>query len=84
MPDLALNVTTGQVLDARELAATQNGIDDDWICPDSNCAVRMQKLGTGFLRRVFRVGATVFLSQLKPFFTQRGQRPQQHKPLRLT
>jgi len=41
MPDLALNVTTGQVLDARELAATQNGIDDDWICPDSNCAVRM-------------------------------------------
>lgn len=41
MPDLAQNATTGQVLDARELAATQDGINDAWVCPDPSCAVGM-------------------------------------------
>lgn len=45
MPDLAENIVTGEVLDARELAETGSGLDDPWRCP--GCNVRMKPIACG-------------------------------------
>lgn len=45
MPDLAENMVTGEVLDARELADTGIGLDDPWKCP--GCDVRMKPIACG-------------------------------------
>jgi hypothetical protein len=52
MPDLAKNILTGRIVDARELADTGDGLEDNWKCPGCDVPMTPVACGAGPYKKV--------------------------------